>query len=84
MSVFGVFLVRILPHPDQKKYGHVLRSVFSIHCSNAIQKILICIKHFCELLPFFFAIRRLKLKEEFYNSKVIWESDFPDAGDDDF
>ena len=39
-------------------------------------------KRFCELFPFFFAIRRLKLKEEYF--QVICETNFPDAKDDDF
>ena len=56
--------------------------MLSIHRSNAVRKIPLCMKCFCDLFSFFFTIRNLKLKEILY-FQATHETDFPDEKEDD-
>ena len=56
--------------------------MLSIHRSNAVWKIPMCMKCFCDLFPFFFVIRSLKLKRILY-FQATHETNFADEKEDD-
>ena len=53
----------------------------SINRSNAVWKIPMCMKCFCDQFPFFFTIRSLKLKRTLY-FQATHETNFPDEKED--